>query len=112
MQTITKQDILKGLPDRWLRQYPLNHYNASSKYEGDLEKFAKGKRLKKLRDEGLLTIELANKTIGNDSWTTNECSQCGKDKDFVVSLKSVEEYCTICPDCFKELEKLMSKQPK
>lgn len=66
MQTITKQDILKGLPDRWLRQYPLNHYNASSKYEGDLEKFAKGKRLKKLRDEGLLTIELANKTIGND----------------------------------------------
>lgn len=77
MKLITQRDLIRDVANRWEKQYP---------EKGDLPRLAILRRLRALDVETASAQQVAD-IIGNDSWTSQSCSECGEDHaDAVVQV--------------------------
>jgi transcription elongation factor Elf1 len=90
---IRKSDIVREAPARWEQQYSHGNYGA--------DKHEKTALLRSL-PEGF-TAEQVNEVIGNSSWTSNKCDECGQDHNFLVRIGEEPDYdarwVDVCLEC-------------
>lgn len=107
MRIIKRRERIKGVSKRWDKQYPGAEYG--------IDKLGIGH---KLRDLNLsrVSAKKVNDIIGNNSWTSNDCSECEKDKLVVIRFleKYEDEYecnsCDVCLDCLKKAIAIAEKK--
>jgi len=101
MYVITKREIIKSVVERWGQTYRNNSYG-----EDKLEILERLKLLD-LETVGAVTI---NNIIGNNSWTTLKCSECGKDSIVVIQVGEEPDYesatIQICLPCIDKLKQM------
>jgi hypothetical protein len=97
MELITKEQIIANVAANWRRSYPHN-YNLANNESSD----AIWHRLKEATTEKEI-----NTIIGNESWTRNECAECGKDAEAVVAFDHYEERVQVCKKCLGKALKLV-----
>lgn len=105
MKLITKENILKGVVDRYRKQYP--HKMVFSDGRDSETVFSC------LLNEKHPTIEIFNEIIGNDSWTRNTCYECNQDKDEIIEFGVCdydESYFRVCKDCLNEALNKINKK--
>ena len=92
---VTERELIKSVVSRWDKQY-------GSKRWGD-DKLLILERLRQL-DLDTASADEINSIIGNSSWTTERCSQCGGYNLPVVVVGEVPDYesstATLCRQCF------------
>jgi hypothetical protein len=96
MKILTEQSKCKGIVNEWIRQYGKNEKR------GILHK------LQKLKGVGT-PKEIAD-IIGNDSWTSLDCSECGEKVGDVIVLGEPQDYesytAYICKKCLTKAVKM------
>lgn len=95
MYIVRKQYLIDSIADSWDDQY----INSQ-----DSDKKDKGAKLRLLKDKNEDNI---CEMIGNSSWTTNYCSECGQDNDITIIL-GVDPTISVCPDCLQKAFELSS----
>lgn len=94
MELIRKSDKIKNISKTWNSHFYSNH---------SLDVIRIGNRL---RDEKPDTEEKIINIIGNDSWTTNKCTECEVDCEVTVQLGEDLDYDSstvrICFDCIEK----------
>jgi hypothetical protein len=88
-KTITKRQLIKSVPIRWLAQYPNGKFLVLEKIAAlDLDK---------------CDAKAIDDIIGNDTWTKLDCDSCGKDSPIVTEMPDMYElhygpkyYCGNC----------------
>ena len=92
---VLKSQIVAGVPARWAK-----HYKDYRSW-GYAEKATITERLSALPPG--FTAEQVDEIIGNKSWTSNECTECGKDAPVLVRVGEEPAYearwVELCPDC-------------
>jgi len=92
MRLITQRGLIQEVVKRWEQQYP----------ERTGEKAEIRKKLKALNLK-TATAEAIEKIIGNHSWTTIICDECGRDTDQAVEVGQEPDYesatAILCTDC-------------
>jgi hypothetical protein len=107
MELITERDMILNVVKNWEILYCGGEYGQD-----------KLEILNKLRKLDLETTqaECVNKIIGNGSWTTIGCDECGKIVKTVVRLGQEPDYdghtAWICPDCLRKAIKLIESGEK
>ena len=105
MRLITKEMRVKGVAERWKRNY-LRDGKWYETYSGDTEIVYK-KLLKATSEKEV------NDIIGNKSWTELHCDDCKKEVDAVVQLGDEPDYesatANICFDCLEKAIGLKDK---
>lgn len=108
MKVITQRDLILEVCTRWKEQYgdrmEMPHFeNKRKTYD----------RLLKL-DLHNCTAEDVNRTIGNDSWTSLTCNECGKTTDWLVQVgeEPYDESSTahLCKACAKQVAMLVQEK--
>lgn len=97
----TTRDMIRGVADAWKEQY--KHGGSwSSTFDGSSK--AVWSRLKAL-DVETATVADVEAIIGNASWTSLKCNQCGQEVDTVVQLGESPDYesrtVDVCADCLR-----------
>lgn len=91
MQVLTKRDLVDAIAKRWKQQYP-----------GDTG----SQILSELMALNKPTEQQVSDIIGNQSWTTNTCTECGKNVNVVVLLgyePVLDNWgCKLCLDCVQK----------
>jgi hypothetical protein len=91
----TKDDLLRQLPAAWRRAYESDVYGPD-----------KALKLAELEAESSLTEARASEIIGNESWTRNECSECGQDCFVTVTIGQESDYdsetASVCLPCLQK----------
>ena len=95
MKVLTLKQVIKDVPKRWKAQYP-NGKN------GIYEKLIAAKPLSKKKVDTI---------IGNESWTSLECTECEKQVKVVVMLEKTEYATNLCEDCLNKALDLIN-EPK
>ena len=113
MRKITKRQKIKGVSDRWDKQY--KKHSGDSYWKKQLDT---GDKLRKL-DLNKVSAKVVNEIIGNNSWTQLICDECEKDKPFLIRFleRYEDEYecnsCDVCKDCLnKAIELKLIKRRK
>lgn len=92
MKLITERTLIRGVADAWARQYP--------ERSGDE---AEIKRKLISLDKETATSEEIKEIIGNDSWTSITCDECGNSVSLVVQVGQEPDYesntAALCADC-------------
>lgn len=104
---VTMREVIRGVPDRWRKQYA---------------EWIKTGRVGLGRDKGLIADELdslnietctaedISRIIGNTSWAENHCDGCEEDRDEIMWLGEEPDYESrfwrLCRECFDEAGKL------
>lgn len=106
----TKKDILKKVAAHWRLQYcPHGVWFTNRFNPNDSEREDTYKALLNAKTEDEVV-----KIIGNNSWTKNDCSECGFDSDHdeVVFLEATDEYGPMpyCKGCLEKALKLFEKE--
>lgn len=84
MKTITQRDCILRVCDRWEAQYtPFDRHS-----QDKLETY---KRLQRLNLETCSAKDVAD-VIGNSSWTTLKCDECGQEADWVLRVGEEPDY--------------------
>ncbi len=106
MRIITKRKRIKGVFDRWRKQYPTKKdcTEEQVKITKELSKL----NLNRVGEKKIIEI------IGNKTWTDLICDECQEDQDKVVRF--IERYedkyecnsCDLCLSCLKEGAKEMN----
>jgi DNA-directed RNA polymerase subunit M/transcription elongation factor TFIIS len=95
MELITKQDKIRTVLERWKNQYPDSKKDIAKKLEQTKPK----------------TEDEVADIIGNRSWTTQHCYECGKDKDIILQLGEEPDYESattyICAECLQKAVNLI-----
>jgi len=95
MKLFTKQEKIKNIVKRWKYQYPKDKKDITEK----------------LIQANPTTEDEIAKIIGNRTWTTNRCDECGEDKDVLIQLGQEPDYesstACICLNCLKKALKLI-----
>lgn len=103
IKLILRSEIVKTVPDRWADQYEFERIGS--------DKIEIKRRLFDLKVNGLLTRQLVDETIGNGSWTDNNCDECDSDCDVLVRLGQDPDYesrwVDLCQSCLKEALTIM-----
>lgn len=90
-----RADICASVPDRWAQQYSGDRFGS--------EKHLITAALRSLERANGLTKEAIDAAIGNESWTRNECNECGVDADLTITVGEPMDYeshtATLCADC-------------
>jgi len=106
MKIITERDIIKNVKKEWRRQYPANSYTTKQQKQV----YEKLKRL----DLNKATAKQIDKIIGNTSWTTITCDECGYNTKLAVEFTFFESSCVLCLDCLSnvwtELAKMLENK--
>jgi len=104
MYLITRKQLIKNVPKRWDEQYPPN--------TAGTDKVVIGKQLKKLNLETATIHDIKN-VIGNYSWTSMKCDECGRDDDdldAVIQVSEEPDYesntASLCKKCVKKAKDL------
>ena len=117
MKIINTDVLLRELPEAWRDRYPVGAEWTTP------DKEAIYQRLLQARNDESLTVELANKIIGNGAWTTVSCEECGEicdsamrmawdiewDRDFDIDGQE-SDWPMICLKCLKEAAKQLEEQ--
>jgi hypothetical protein len=110
--TRTLRDEIRSVPDRWREQYYVRHGRSWSDTLSGSSKSV-WKRLKAL-DLETASPEDVEKIIGNRSWTTLECDQCGREVDAVVEVGQSQgrdsRTADICADCIRKAADLFGSE--
>jgi hypothetical protein len=79
MKIITKQDVLRGVPERWRQQYPVSRDEIYQK-------------LLAVIDSGNYSESQIDAIIGNDSWTSLACYECDQEAELIIHLGEEPNY--------------------
>lgn len=100
---IQKANIVAGVPERWKKQY--------SRPNEDPDKQAITAALQALKGSAF-TAEQVDAIIGNDSWTDNDCTECGQDFPTLVRIGEEPDYeaqwVDLCPNCLAKAVEALS----
>lgn len=107
MKLILLRDVIRGVPDRWDHQY--------ARWDDDSDKKKIGRNLRALDLETATRDDIA-KVIGNSSWTTIKCDDCGTpDLDVAVEVGQEPDYesstATLCKRCLGKAYRMV-RYPK
>lgn len=110
MILVTKKDILLKLPEKFKSRYNFKFKFFDGRMSDNI--------IKQLELETDLTEKRAIEIIGNNSWTSNNCYQCGEDVYSTIQLSDNPDHDNItfkvCLDCLKKavvlLEEDINKQ--
>ena len=95
---VTERDLIKNVVSQWEGVY-------GSGRHGDDSLLKKLERLRRLDLDTVSASEI-NSIIGNATWTTDRCSQCGGYSSPVIVVGQVPDYesstATLCRPCFDE----------
>lgn len=84
-----RESIIDGI-NRYINTYLQNDYDRSDKIE----------KLRLLNKEKV-SKNIVDEIIGNSTWTSNNCYECGKHrKNLIIFERDNEEFC-ICKKCLK-----------
>ncbi len=102
MELIRKQDKIDGVADRWKEQY---YTGARGWFSiGGLDKEAIYNQLVALTDDTRTEAEIT-RIIGNDSWTSNTCDECGQNAAVLVQVGQEPDYesrtACVCVSCLR-----------
>jgi len=96
MFLITLDKTIRGVAGAWHDQYP----NDNPNYDLDEDKRIIGNKLSALDTSykvGYLTLkEQVDKIIGNSTWTTLMCEECGKEVEALVEFDGTMSVCKEC----------------
>lgn len=99
MNITTKQWAIDTVAERWARQYTPTRILAFGENSDDIYR-----RLKALPSTA--TSDDVVRIIGNDSWITLRCDECGRSVDAYVTLGEEQNYesatARICKDCIRK----------
>ena len=94
IKLISRIDSVLAAPDLWAQQYMGTQNPRHIEITKDL---------RAMQDSGGVTIEAVNLIIGNTSWTSFACSECGNDFDYLVRIGDTPDYgnrwVDICKGC-------------
>lgn len=79
---ITQRDLIRGLPEKWRRQYPDGGYYGRKDVQGKLDA---------LNCE-TATVEDVAAIIGNTSWTDIHCDACDESVPWIVRVGQEPDY--------------------
>lgn len=105
--TLTQRDVIKGVLDRWVDQYP----NMEYVFHDGRSVAAIKKQLESL-DTDTCTIEDVDAIIGNSSWTELKCDSCDKPQTIMVMFDGGDygrPDTGICEKCLTKANKLFKK---
>lgn len=107
MNLITERDVIRGVADRWAKQY------GTKDFLGDAEKQGISQALKRLEPE-TATAEQVNAVIGNSSWTALTCDECRNDVKVVMMVGEEPDYeshtASLCMECIKKASEIVNAQ--
>lgn len=96
MKVTTKQYLIANIADSWKKQY-YNRINDTI--------------YKRLLSEKPTTTKQVEDIIGNSSWTTNRCHECGQDSNAIVEIGQEPDYdsstAQICESCLRKAIRLI-----
>jgi len=104
MELITKRSLIKSTPERWKMQYEreIKSGNSLTVRAGSKSRKETYDLLCKLDLDKCSESDIRD-IIGNDSWTSLRCDECGLDSDICVAIGSgaggeysPEEICFKC----------------
>ena len=98
---LTRRDIIKRVARRWAKQYPEND---ERRYD-----FSPRAIQKKLDALNLETVEpeVIDEIIGNNSWTTLQCTFCCEDVEKALELDTNEYVERLCERCLGKMNELI-----
>ena len=110
MKIFTERDLILGVVGRWKAQYNPKY---ALKNPHMLDKMEILNKLEKL-DLKTTTAQEVNAIIGNDSWTTMWCHECGSGELPIVQVGQEEDYesaaANLCKSCLEKAYDLMKKE--
>lgn len=114
MKTITTIDLIRGVAEKWRRQYaPFDetHVVLFSARHGHTELRPKRVIYEELLalDPETATAEDVNRIIGNDTWTSPVCEECGSITDAVVVVEGEDANVSLCFPCVEKAHTLMKQ---
>lgn len=102
IKVLTRDEVIKAVPERWNRQYGLNddHYKINGKSKPEITR-----ELLALQEHEL-TADRINGIIGNTGWTALVCSECREDVPIIAGLGDDPEWggksVNVCKRCLTE----------
>jgi hypothetical protein len=106
MELITQKGLVCGVAERWRQSYPANHG-----YGPDKDRIWHA--LKAL-DKNKATPADVEQIIGNDSWTSLKCDECGNESEIVVRVGEEPDYesatASLCPACINKAASIIAAE--
>lgn len=105
MRVIRQRDMIRGVRARWRKQYPDDSRQLAGGLTG-------GEILARLSKLDLETCSAADveEIIGNDSWTTHICDECGQTvADAVIIGRHSDSSVQVCLPCIDRAAALARK---
>jgi len=114
MKVISRIERAQLAYSRWQSTYQSGYKEL---WGSDKEKI--GSQLRDMREAAMdgapLTPEMVNEVIGNTSWTSVECDECGKQVESAMMVGQEEDHdsrtATICLLCLKKAVALLENNP-
>jgi|GEM_PF-1113798 len=101
MHIITKAEIAKGAAERWKKAYCHNGEWRTAGFGSPKKVY---NQLMAIGES--ITPEEVAAIIGNDSWTRNVCTECGRDVETTVHFGEEPDYdavwADVCPSCLRK----------
>ncbi len=98
MYKFTLQDKLDSVVDDYARQYRMNMVFADGS--------SSDSKLESLKQLNPVTKQEVDRIIGNDSWISMYCDECGKSVDATIQLGQEPDYdsrtTNVCIECLKK----------
>lgn len=92
MKLITQRDLIKGVYERWLHQYPEPQPEDKKQIATILSKL----------DLSVASAKEIDEIIGNNTWTTELCQECDNRKENYLVLGEDMEF-VLCLDCARDI---------
>jgi hypothetical protein len=106
MKAVAKRDLINDVAFKWRRQY----YHIWDKDKDKEKIYNQLCRLKNPTEKQVCDI------IGNNSWTSNKCTECGKDVAITIQVGEEPDYesatAWLCSECLQEAINLIEEGVK
>lgn len=113
MKTITTIDLIRGVAEKWRKRYePFDELPiVFSVRQGITTSRPSREVYDKLEvlDPETATAEEVNRIIGNDTWTSLVCEECGSITDAVVVVEGEDANVSLCFPCVEKAHTLMKQ---
>jgi len=98
MKLLTNQSILDSVITRYAIQYKTNKRLFDGRYSDDV--------LRQLKSLSPITREKVDEIIGNTSWTTEDCTECGMEILEAIQIDTNEDQLILCKNCVQKAASL------